>query len=361
MNILFILHAIVSASIFLIISFRSFEHYFRRKGSQHIQRLVFISFGYLLWMIMMILWSVNFFEYNYSDLVYLYAIVIFAQAASIYYFFALFFKPSEIYLVLFTYLVSLFSLTVSVKLFFISTIIISFLVIFILCLRTLYSLDGFSTSSKAGVIYSLISLLFALTPLFNIERLDLLILISNIIFAAYIYLLIKDLNSSDQKITKNHKSENYLVFFFRYFSFVIILTSFTLIATVGIHEFGHVLYSQAQGCNYSVVIYEGDSYPYTQIFCQNDSIRTNALLAGPVLPIILAIILFFLGGHITRELSILIFGFNLLASYKDFLDLGLPMSLAVSSTIIGIIFLFFGVIYISKTRFDDALSKELKN
>jgi len=139
------------------------------------------------------------------------------------------------------------------------------------------------------------------------------------------------------------------------------MVNLVLLGTVAVHEFGHVAAARWYGCESRAIIFEAESYPYSEIICGTLEHRVPIALAGPIIPVILAFLLFALGGTLMRPVAVLAFGFNLLASFRDLQDSGLSSTIAAGTTFIGLVSIVIGVYLLLRARFvgrDGSIQKE---
>ncbi|MEM0465070.1 MAG: hypothetical protein QXW97_00010 [Candidatus Pacearchaeota archaeon] len=188
--------------------------------------------------------------------------------------------------------------------------------------------------------------------MFNITYIYFLSLILNIVFFIFIYNLLKDFreysfNHSRHKNAKNNKSRFFI--YLRYLTFIITITNLVFIGTISIHEFGHFISSKYFDCKYSKIVFERDM-PYTETLCLDSSSKAFFLISGIIFPFLIAGILYLVGGLFIRDISILIIGFNLIASYKDLRDLEISDNMILMVVIFGILFLFLGILLLAKSR-----------
>jgi hypothetical protein len=154
---------------------------------------------------------------------------------------------------------------------------------------------------------------------------------------------------------------NYLFDFLRYFVFIIILTNFIFIGVLAIHEGGHFFVSKlTPDCNMDRIVFEG-GLPHTEILCDNSVSSTSKIIFGGIfIPLIVALLFFFGGGTFMKEISLLIIGFNILISYKDFIDLGFSQSVSFFFSIFGgiVILLAIGILAKSRTTEEEFIHLE---
>jgi type III secretory pathway component EscU len=202
-------------------------------------------------------------------------------------------------------------------------------------------------------MYSSLSLIIQVAFLFNKDAYIFLSFISNILFGIFIISMLSQIEKFPLSYFEQpleNKKRSYLLDFLRYFIFIIILTNFIFIGTITVHEVGHLLTSRTLGCEFGKIIYE-QGFPHTEILC-NDSFNslTKVILGGILLPILIAILLYFAGGTFIRELSLLIIGFNLIISYQDILDIGISKNISIFSSIIGGVLILASIGLLAKSR-----------
>jgi len=351
MKLLLLLNCVISLTIFLFVIIKFIKNYKKTHFKKIFDLFLINSLLYLVFSIILFSWSFNFLNYNSRDFSIIYSLIVFLQTFLLFNVIYLIRKNKKIFYFLFTYL-SIFSSTlIHIP---ISSIILicSFLIILTLFIL-LFSVENFQRISKLGIIYSSFSLIIQLIFLFNKDYYVLLSLISNIFFGFFLFSIIYQIERLPlfcfEQPIKNIK-RSYLLDFLRYFIFIIILTNFIFIGTITVHEVGHLLTSRTFGCEFGKIVYE-QGFPHTEILC-NDAFNsvTKVILGGILLPILIAILLYFAGGTFIRELSILIIGFNLILSYQDFLDLGISKNLSIFSLIIGCIIIFISIGLLAKSR-----------
>ncbi|MEM4625698.1 MAG: hypothetical protein QXJ28_02975 [Candidatus Pacearchaeota archaeon] len=210
-----------------------------------------------------------------------------------------------------------------------------------------------------GIVYSGVSLLLEFILFFNIRFLILFRFISHLLFLFFILFFSNDISRVNNINNENNKEcvdkrYSYLILFVQHFVYVLVITNFALIATIGLHEFGHVFVARYYGCESRAIIFERYNYPYSEIICKDLSVRLPIVLAGPILPIIVSLSVLFLGGKFLFPISLLTIGFNLFAAYQDFLEIGIGEAIALTIAIVGIIFIFFGVTLLARHRMEDS-------
>lgn len=355
MKILLLINTALILAIFGILVFGFFKHYKKENINRVTNWLSLISLGYFILFLFSILWLGGFLNYNPLDFNFIYSFVILFQTL-------LFFKvyhslkkqKTNFYLFIF-YLISLalasfaFFSILYMPIFF---LIISFLIILIILVNFALLSEISNRAVYAGIFYAGVSLILSFLLFFNIGEPFLFNLISNLFFIYFIFLFLKDIGKRNIPYEQKgfYKKESFIFLFIRYFVFVIVLINIVLISTIGVHELSHVLMAKSYGCEARTILYENGQYPYSEIICDNLSGKIPIALSGPLIPIAIALLLFIFGGTFMKPVSFLIIGFNLLASYKDFQGVGISNNIVIASSIIGVIFLFSGLVLLVKLR-----------
>jgi hypothetical protein len=194
-------------------------------------------------------------------------------------------------------------------------------------------------------------LLLQLIIVFNPNLVYIFSILYNIFFLCFILILSKEIINKKLKLKEKllKKQRPYLFNFFQFFIFIVVLTNFVFIGTISVHELGHLTASQFYDCQYRRIVYE-QGIPHTDLLCQDIPNKTFLILGGVLLPFLAAFLLFIAGGKFMKETSLLIVGFNFIASYRDFLDLGLSENISVFIVFFGIFMLILGLALLAKSR-----------
>jgi hypothetical protein len=350
---LFLINGIIT----LIISVYLIYKIIKNRENSDIKRIInyfwIIAFCYALISAFLLLWQFGILNYNESDFRIIYSTAIIVQTLVL---FRLNYAISKntTYLLLFYIMVPL-SISISITYLPSLALITSFLLGLIFSLNIVFLTSSFKRAGYAGIFYSLISVLLEFLLLFKIGGPFNFSIFSNLLFLIFISILLTNIEKNPARFQPQLKikKEPYVLLFAKYFIFIIAITNLVLIGTVGIHEFSHVFVSRVYGCESRSVIYEKGIYPYTEIVCDDLSGQIPIALSGPLIPIILGAVLFFIGGRFIKSISLLMIGFNLVASYKDLQDIGVSTNLTLVSTIVGIFFLLLGVILLAKSRVEE--------
>ncbi|MFA5857118.1 MAG: hypothetical protein WC867_07175 [Candidatus Pacearchaeota archaeon] len=352
LEIIYLINSIVTLIIFFIL----LKGYFIDKAKKHIQRVVNVLFGisliYFILFLYSSLWYFEILEYSLEDFLLINTLMNVIQTLLLFRIVYLLNQNKNLFYLLFFYVIGLLSVFSSIINFYNIFLIISYLLTLALLLVLGASIGIVKKSSNYGIAYSCISLILLLFSMYFPNLIFLFSIFSNILFLLFIYNFIKILDKCPVVYhDSRYKKKHYIFIFLRYLTFVITITNLVFIGTLAVHEFGHFSVAKLYGCEYSKIIYESDM-PYTETFCKMDS-KNNLLFGGIFLPFLIGFILFIVGGLVIRDISLLIIGFNLIVSTKDFIELGLTENIILISIIAGVLFLITGIVMLAKSRTED--------
>lgn len=351
----------------LVTSLVLLAKFFRNYGEENLRKVINLSallfFIHLALAIFSFIWFFGYFTYDYRDFSYIYSFFIVAQTFVLFGVFYFLFANRRLFYWLLFYLVGFISIYVSLDYIPFVFSIISFLLTLFLFLNLYSSSFIFKNVSYVGIFYSALSVLFQFLIFFNFGDLYVFSLISSVVFLLFIFLFLREVKKYPVRSQKSLalEKESGAILFMKYFIFMIVLINLVLVATVSLHEFSHVAVSRYFGCESRTIAYEEGGYPYSEIVCSNLSNKLPIALAGPLGPVAAALILLFIGGRYMRPIAFLSIGFNLLAGYKDFLEIGLSMNLILGISLVSVVLLFFGVVYLARARMEDYREFGLKD
>lgn len=349
----FLMNFILSFLIFAILSFWSFKNHSKSKTLA--KNFLIIGLANFIISVFSLLWFVDVVNFSNFDFLLIYSSMVFVQGFSL--FFVVYRLTQEkrlFYLLSFYSLVflSILFLDISFMKIFIE---LYFLFVFLLSLSFLSRKDDYQNIAFFQMGYSGISLLLNIFVLADIENLYFMSLFYSALFIGFIIFLIKYISSGPLPLLKKKKVKtSYFFSFLRSFVFVVALINFVFISTVVIHEFGHLIVSYLYNCSSRQIVFSA-GFPDTQILCSNLSSTLYVTLGGILVPLVLGFILFLVDGPFLKEIGLLIGGFNLIISSKDYLQIGLSNNLSLLLVIIGIIFAAGGIIYMAKSKSEEYL------
>jgi hypothetical protein len=351
-NVLLSLNVLISLaiSIFLILNFVKFS-----KNSP-LKKVFFLFFLigliFLVSAVLFAAWLFNIINYNSVDFLFIYSIITFFESILLLIVIYILRKNVKIFYLLFIYIIFILAFLLGFN-FSSFLLLVSFLLIIVLFILLL-PVPNFIRISKFAILYSSISLILQILILFQNQSSPIVSLVSNIFFFVFLLFFLWDIKrfpSSFFEINLKLRRSSYLFDFLRYFVFIIILTNFIFIGVLATHEGGHFVISKlTPDCTLEKIVYEGN-LPHTEILCGNSSgSMSKILLGGIFLPILVALLFFFGGGTFMKEIALLIFGFDILISYKDFIDLGFSQSISTFFSIFGVIMILLAIGLLAKSR-----------
>lgn len=349
-----IFNSIISLAIVVLVIVNYFKHSKNEKVIKIIHNLSFIAIIYAIILIFSLFWLFDILLFSSQDYLVIYTLVIVIQSIIFFKIYYLFSGNNNLYYILTVYFLGFFSIFARTYNFLFLIIIISFLLHLIIFVMFSYRADEYKKIGYLGIFYSLLSIIFSVIVMNNLTEIYFFSVIINVVFFILLYYFFKDLNLYPP-IYKKYKQYNASMYFFkflRYFIFVVVLTNFVFIGTIGVHELGHYVMSKVYDCESSRIVYEND-FPRTEVMCTNLESNKNLVVGGFIFPFILAIFLFSLGGSFLKDISLEIIGFNFIISYHDFLELGLTDNLIMGAMILGIIFVVMGIMYLAKSITED--------
>src|SRR4030042_277692 len=351
MNWIFLINFAIALAIALLLGLNFFRYYKNRKIRETVNYLLFIGILYFFAAVFSFLWYLDILKYNSNDFLFLYALVILCQ--SVFFVMIIFsiFHYNKMFFFLFFYAVILISFFFPVFNFFYLFIITSFLLTLLFFIDL--SIESFHCRKTGyfGIFYSSLSLLFCMLLLFRIGDIFILSSISNLLFLGLIVGFSRELKYLHLECRKNKEKKRespFFLVFLRYLVFILVITNFVFIATIVIHEFGHLAVSHFYGCGEGQIVYGKDIH--TEILCSEIPDNSPVILGGFLLPFIIAVFLFIIGGRFIKDIALLIAGFDLIASNKDFFDIGLSGNIVMAALIAGVLCLIAGIFMLIKSR-----------
>ena len=332
MQILLLISSIISALIFLNL----ITHFIKEVSKSNFKRrdfpLSIITIAYLVFSCLLLLFALEILKYTLSDIILIYSGKLFLESIAISLILFNQSKYKNVFLPYIAYLVIL-------PLIFFGLIKTHFLIPVTLLIIIL-SFVSFSNIHKklnqTPIIYAIASILAYLLIILNQDLIPLMILITSFLFLLFTRLFTRRLRESPPNFLENYKENSPIFQFLKHIVFIIILTNFVFIGTIGIHESGHALSSKFSNCENVRVMFSMGDTPHTISECPNEKSESLLLLGGPIFPLIIAILLFFSGGKFIKEIAIQIFSFNLIISYKDLITLGVSEAITTAIFLIGL-------------------------
>ena len=215
--------------------------------------------------------------------------------------------------------------------------------------------DKYKRVGYFGILYASISIILNLLLFLNPHNVYTFSLISGFFFFLFSFFFFKDLHNINLENTPRYKKEkSYFFILLAHLIFIITLTNFVFIGTIGIHEFGHYGSSKFYDCDYQKIVYDGNFF-HTEILCRSLEGNVFVILGGVLLPFVLALLLFFIGGKFMKEIAILISGFNFIAISRDLADLGVSENFVFLSIFCGVLLLIYGLYSLAKSKTEESI------
>ena len=133
---------------------------------------------------------------------------------------------------------------------------------------------------------------------------------------------------------------------FRFGLFIIFLSIFLMLGTLGVHELGHSLLANAFGCTHETKF--GIGFAVTHVMCDEDGGSSFIALGGFILTVLVAAVMFIAGNDFARRISFLLLAFSMLISIDDFTGMGMPYSLVVIIVFASMMLIGYGIVLVVK-------------
>jgi hypothetical protein len=356
-SIIYLLNGASHLAVALIAFYIYFSFWKKKEKTGMIGNLIgangifYLAFGFLNF-----LWIFEFLEPSREDFILMVtALTVISAVLLLYVVYKITNNKNLLYLLI-LFITSVFAINFSLNAFFLSTMVISYLLIIIVFLDLFFFSNYYlKRAGFLGLFYTIISILLLVLIFFGLEPARLFWFIPNtLIFFVllFIYLDVKQLGIIKIERYKYKKKRftflSFTEIFVKFIVFIISISIFILISSVAIHELGHALIAQYYGCEHSkAVIYDIIKPPHTEIRCNEYYNNVILTLGGIMFTFVIAFIFLLTGGVFTTTLSYLIFGFALLISYGDLSDLGISKNIIVTIMFLSLVIIIFAIIRIS--------------
>ncbi len=354
MEIIFLASFVASLLVFSVVLNYFVRHYREDKIKRVIWYIFLVGFLYLIVSIFSVFWFFSIVEYVKEDFLFIYSLIILLQ--SLFLFMIVYFvtQNKRFFYLLISYVLVFFLaflLGISYMNFFLLS---SFLFMLILFIGLVLEEFGFRRSGYLGILYAVVSLVLHILFFAGVFDLAYEVFFSGIFFLLFIFYFLKNLEESPPEISlSKNKKRGYFFVFLSHFIFMLVLINFVFIGTVVVHEFGHLSVSSFYGCEYGKIVYDG-TFPKTEILCPDDNSHMKVILLGALLfPIVIALFLILVRGKFLKEIGLLMIGFNLVVSSKDFSALGFTDNLIMFFVILGIFMSVAGIVLLARSKTEE--------
>jgi hypothetical protein len=128
---------------------------------------------------------------------------------------------------------------------------------------------------------------------------------------------------------------------FKFSFFVIALSVFLMLGTLGVHELGHSITAKAFGCSHETSF--GIGHAVTHVMCESSAGSILIILGGFILTLVVSLLMYFMGNDFAKRLSFLLLAFSMLISIDDFTVLNMPYSVIVIIVFISALLIGYGI------------------
>ena len=242
MEIVILLSSIFALFVFLFVIYYfirkvKFESFFKVDLS-----VLLIGIVYLLFSAVLISWAFGRFNFDVTDFLIVYAFVLAVEMICLINILYQYNKNKRI-------LYSILTLVVVVPISLLNIIYLHLIIpisLFVILLSFLIFSDSHQRTTTFLMIYTVFSLLAYVVSLIWQSGIPLLILVSNLLFFLFIQSFLTQLRHRQIPfLPPLKKKDSPIVHFLKHFIFIIIITNFIFIGTVGVHELGHLLAASA--------------------------------------------------------------------------------------------------------------------
>ncbi|RMD45541.1 hypothetical protein D6829_02040 [Candidatus Pacearchaeota archaeon] len=349
MEIFFLFASIASLFVFIALAY----HFVREAFVSHLKKrdlpLIIIALTHLVFSATLFLWAIGKLDFILNDFIQIYSARLLFENLAIS---ILLFRTSHSKKVFLPYI----SYILAVPMILLNFSNIHLMIPFSLFIMVLSFISFSNIHQKiihTPIPYATISLMAYLVSAINSRLIPALTLLSGVSFFTFTYFFTSTLRKKPE-IHHTTESHDTIAFqFLKHLLFLIILTNFVFVGTIGIHEAGHAISSKFVSCSNVRVVLEVGALPYTESNCSKEGNFIFLILAGMLLPMVVFAILFFAGGKFMKEIAFQIFSFNLIISYKDLLLLGLSNAVSLFILFLGVAcsLLSIGILINSRTAY----------
>jgi len=347
MEFILLISGIVAILLFLEILHHFIKTFKTSTNQKRDLPLILIGIIYLLFAIILFIASREEITFSNQDSLLMYSLVLLTQTISLIFILRRSIQTKKIFYSLITYLIIsplIFSNPPSFHL----IIPISY---FIILLSFLILADSHQKMIPRITIYASISIIFYILILVWPNLTNLLNLFSMILFLNFLLAYTSHLRKHPQiQLVNNLHIDSPLIGFLKHFIFIIVITNFILVGTIGVHELGHLTTAKFANCSDAKIVYEIGGFPHTEVNCEDTTSLFKWTLGGIFAPLIISLLLLFVGGKFIRELALQVIGFNLIISYLDLIELTFSRIFSTFIFMTGIVLVIFSLGLLANSR-----------
>ena len=252
------------------------------------------------------------------------------------------------------FLTTVFAINFSMNSFFLFSMAVSYLLMMIVFLELILFANLYlKRAGFSGLAHTAISIIFLVMVFLKFKPFNFFWFIPNVLMSFVFYLIfldIKSLGIIEKKAPEKKKNPiiNFISVFAKFFIFIISISSFILLSTISLHEFGHAMVAQYYGCEHTKsVIYDMIQAPHTETKCSSYYNNTILTLGGILSTFVISLIFLLIGVRFTKNISYLMFGFSILISYGDLTDLGISKNIIATAIFLSLLIIVMAVTKLS--------------
>jgi hypothetical protein len=352
MDITYFIAFLISLSFGLYFSIFSYYCVKTERIKKVFMLFLLIGLSFLIISIFHFLWAFEMLTYSVTDFSLISSILLFFRVVILLVILSYIFHNNNILSFIGVYFLLFVSFLFGTSISFV-VLVISFLIILLISL-ILYSKKEFERVGILGIFYSLMSFILFIIFYYGYGNVIYTTIALDVLFFLFLFEFVSVIQNNTSIIIKTgyfRKGNSVIFDFIKYFIFIFILINFIFISTVVIHELGHFASGQFFDCSYSRIVYES-GLPHTELLCGSDDDFNHSMtiIFGILFPILVSFFFFLSGGQFIKELGVLVIGFNLLISYRDFLDLGFTDVFSLFISIVGFMAVIFAVGFLISSR-----------
>jgi len=350
-----IINLVVSLAVFVFLFINFIKHHKEDRVKRVIWYFLLIGCLYFIIAIFSFIWSFSILEYIETDFLFIYTLIILLQSFFLFIILYQVMYNRKLFYFLISYIVIFFLVLLLGILYMNYFIVASFLFMLLTFIGLVMTKQNYRVPGYFGIIYCIVSIFLHALFFLNIGCLCYFNVVSNFLFFIFVFYFFRKLEECPPEIVvkKGSRKKNYFIVFLSHFVFMLVLINFIFVGTIVLHEFGHLAVSNFYDCEYGKIVYEG-GFPRTEIVCSDPNQDNSFLLvSGLLFPFIIAILLLIVGGKFLREIALLLIGFNLVISFKDFTDLGMHDNIIMFFIILGIFLAIAGIILLARSKTEE--------
>ena len=255
-------------------------------------------------------------------------------------------KRKEVLFLLFLYVLSFIFLDMGIHQLILFTMMISYIITSVIFfLLYAFSERYLKNAGMFGLFFSFLSFVYLMLSIFEPGIILYWFIPNSMLFVSIIFFALEMLYGdrpheiTGVRIDGKRKKTHTIIYFIAY---VIAVNIAIIIATLAVHEVGHVLIGHVAGCEGGkAIILDLSSTPHAELKCPTNAI-TITYLGGLIATIVFGMLFFFARGMVGTYLSYSIWGIGLYIANNDLLAIGAGNSIVRFLMLTGLVLLIYG-------------------